>query len=496
MIKRFPLYLLLSIVLTGVVVSCNDDDDYTSFTIDDSELFNVSLNSFSLAADDSVLENLDTVFFSIDLDKGRVYNADSLPKGTNISRLLVNIGLPTVSSAKLIVPNPVAGVPDTINYLETQKDSVDFSNGPVTLRVISYNQLRSIDYKIQVNVHEMDPDSLYWNETSSMALPGGIENPLTQSTVELGGNYYTFVAEGAHVVRSMTTNPATGVWTSMDVELPAGAEVGTITSAGTALYLSDRAGMLYKSEDAGETWSETGVAMSHIYGSHGNSVFGVRHNDDDSYTFVTYPATAEMAIPANCPVSGTSQSITYTTEWSEEMMTIVMGGRTASGSLSGDVWAYDGSNWSKITQSGVPATEGMVVVPYFTFKTDDTWVVTRETVLLAFSGRQEKGVFNTVTYMSSDRGLNWKKADASLQLPSYIPKMVGAQGLVVENTIESKAASTWMYYGDGMMSRATAPITSWECPYIYLFGGKLANGNVSTTIWRGVINRLSFKPIQ
>ncbi|MDE6243060.1 MAG: hypothetical protein K2M14_03515, partial [Muribaculaceae bacterium] len=35
----------------------------------------------------------------------------------------------------------------------------------------------------------------------------------------------------------------------------------------------------------------------------------------------------------------------------------------------------------------------------------------------------------------------------------------------------------------------------WECPYIYLFGGRDADGKLYDTVWRGVINRLTFSPI-
>ena len=35
----------------------------------------------------------------------------------------------------------------------------------------------------------------------------------------------------------------------------------------------------------------------------------------------------------------------------------------------------------------------------------------------------------------------------------------------------------------------------WECPYIYLMGGEDAEGMLYNTIWKGVLNRLTFVPI-
>lgn len=44
-------------------------------------------------------------------------------------------------------------------------------------------------------------------------------------------------------------------------------------------------------------------------------------------------------------------------------------------------------------------------------------------------------------------------------------------------------------------SRAIKPVTSWECPYIYLIGGVNEYGELNNNIWRGVINRFTFKPL-
>ncbi len=36
----------------------------------------------------------------------------------------------------------------------------------------------------------------------------------------------------------------------------------------------------------------------------------------------------------------------------------------------------------------------------------------------------------------------------------------------------------------------------WDCPYIYLFGGFGSEGEVlNDSVWRGALNRLTFKPI-
>ena len=48
----------------------------------------------------------------------------------------------------------------------------------------------------------------------------------------------------------------------------------------------------------------------------------------------------------------------------------------------------------------------------------------------------------------------------------------------------------------GIQTLATKPITEWNVPYIYMFGGVNAEGQTLNTLYRGVINQLRFKPLQ
>ena len=83
MTKRFPLYLIAGILALCLTAACNDDPSETTILEDDSN--NCAISTFSLAKDDSILRALDSVYFSIDLIDAKIYNADSLPKGTDIS---------------------------------------------------------------------------------------------------------------------------------------------------------------------------------------------------------------------------------------------------------------------------------------------------------------------------------------------------------------------------------------------------------------------------
>ena len=93
--------LALMLPSLSVFVSCNknDKDDDDAFTYSTSKQTTL-VTGFALQANNEVLANLDSVHFTIDYDNGLIYNADSLPVGTDISALKVTVNfLNTVKSA-------------------------------------------------------------------------------------------------------------------------------------------------------------------------------------------------------------------------------------------------------------------------------------------------------------------------------------------------------------------------------------------------------------
>ena len=127
-------------------------------------------------------------------------------------------------------------------------------------------------------------------------------------------------------------------------------------------------------------------------------------------------------------------------------------------------------------------------------------------------GTDAEGEVQKDVYVSRDNGLNWQLADTLMQLPEEMPALAAAQAFVIEQTLydakQATASGAWneiatrripaWYQLDvqAPASRAVAPITEWACPYVYLFGGVQQAGQMSNSIWRGAINRLTFKPLQ
>lgn len=504
------LSFIASAGLAAAFVACNSDSASSTLSYTTSS---VVVSSFSLNADDDVLEALDSVYFSIDLVNARVFNADSLPYGTDVSRLVVNIGVSGCSAAELTFKQ--SETTDTVvNYLTNSTDSICFTYGPATLHLVSTDQTTERNYYIEVNVHKMKPDSLYWNQTARRSLPTNLGVPSRQKSAAWGDRTACLTYASSRYCLAVTNNPANNEWTYITPAWSFTPQIDTFNATDEALFILGDDNILYTSTD-GETWNSTGLSWWNIYGAYGSTLLGVEQKGGQFY-HVTYPATTEIKVADGCPVYGTSTLAEFTNKWATAPQVFFIGGSDANGALSGDMWGYDGSTWAKVSIDGVPAATGRSFIAYPYCITDSTnWTTATYTALIAFGGLLSDGSLSKDVYLSKDMGIHWKLADDLLQLPDYIPAMTSSQALVVDKTLYANAsnADAWsemastplprwwqVYHPKGIpaaiTSRATKPITEWECPYIYLFGGTNDSGTLYNTVWRGVINRLSFKPLQ
>lgn len=474
--RLFPIYAIIVMLAATVVCSCNGDDEDLSNLLPDPSADAVMVNTFALGADDDVLANLDSVFFSIDLDRAVIFNADSLPKGTKVNRLVTSMTFSGVKKAEITMPG-FTGADTIVDYLKNPTDSIDFSRGSVKLHLESASGTVTRDYTIYVNVHKVDPDRMQWSELA-WTLPTDLSNVVDQHTVELGDLTLCFTTDGTDFCRASATN-VEGSWAKTHVDMPEGARLSTLTAGEDDLYLIDSDDNLCVSEDGGLTWTALSQKMSYIYGVVAGVVVGVRDNGS-SFEYTTYPETNAAPVLDGMPVSATSPAIIYTTEWSENPMMIVAGGLDADGNPVSGLWAYDGGQWAKISAKLLPL-ESPVIVPYYAFRTAANWKVTRRSVLLCFGGRLADGSANRNVFISYDMGVNWATAPEAMALSATYNPGAYAQAIIRNRT---------------MGSRAVKPITEWDCPFIYMFGGDAAVPSPSRKIWRGVINRLEFKPLQ
>lgn len=482
MIKRLSIYLLpLVFAFTACLITACNGDNNSSYDYD-ADFSNCGITSFGLADNDNVLDNLSGVFFSVDLVNAIVFNADSLPKGTDVSHLIPTVNATAASKIEFTFKVPGTARDTTVNFTTNPGDSINFAS-PVTMTVTSYNALHSRDYTITVNVHNELCDTLYWDRFPPKAFP---ESAKAQKTVTLDSNPYTLLEGNDGKWYMCTTSDLLAyTWDASVTLVPDGADINTFAATTEALFISGADGTVYTSADKGASWSATPCVMHCIYGGYGSRLIGARH-DSDGWKFTSYPMSGtETAVPSGCPVSGMSQLINYETKWSTSHLAIMIGGKDASGKYTGDTWGYDGSVWCRMSLSGIDERAGVTLVPYLaTVSANATWRVTEESVLLAMGGiyETENGmVTDNKVYISYDFGIYWAEAGDYMQFPADFPGFHNAQAFSFDYTYP--------------LSRISRPVTSWECPYIFLYGGQGPDGTLNGYLYRGVINRLTFKPI-
>ncbi len=504
---------LMRLILPACVVVCLLAGSCNSKSQDDPRLpqTNIAVTSFTLKADKKVLSNLDSVFFSIDVTNGIIYNADSLPVGTPVSKLIPVIAYPSNASKVTLTYTDSTGAEKVVDYIDKPGDTIDFRTR-VVLSITASNGVSTKDYLVRVNVHRMDPDSLWWDAMAQAALPSRMANPLNQKTVMRDEKIYTLVheADNTHTL-SATTEPATGQWEKQAVTLPYGTDLRTFTATPEAFYLLADGGMLYSSAD-GVAWAATGQVWTAVIGGYNDAVVGLRRADG-KLLHTKYPLKQyiETEVSDDFPVEGYSNMGIYTTKWSATPLGMICGGRKQSGQLTGAAWAFDGSQWAEISAIGMPGVANGTLIPYYAFlKNSNVWVTNEFSIWLYMGGETadtpaggQQRAYNRKIYISYNNGVNWDPAPANMQLPATFPSLLNMDHAVVDTPLEADfSPEVWMTTQRGsfgkprLMSYTTDGYeVMWNCPFIYMFGGTTEQGSLSPTIRKGVINRLRFKPV-
>lgn len=470
--------------------ACNSSSEPESVVL----ASNTAVSSFSLSNNDSVLTNLDSVFFSIDLVRGTIFNADSLPYGTKVNKLVPVIATMETTALLELKVTRANGTDTTYNYSENPSDSIDFTN-PVVLRVLSANGDNERNYTIRVNVHTVKSDSLVWNNLSAYSLPSSLAAPKAQRTVRKGDNFFCLTTDGTSYSLARNVAGLSGlngvsagseVWKSAPATFPFSPRIESFAASDNALFLLADDSSLWTSTDDGITWDNTGFRWANIYGGHRGMLVGNLVDGSGRWMIQTYPEGTLTALPDGMPVSGTSVPVLYSFAMSNIPQSMIVGGRCSDGSLSVATWGFDGTSWVKISRQGLPVgIENAAVAPYSTFIVSEGWSVSDFPSMLLFGGTTSDGELSSTVYMSNDYGIHWMKADDLLQMPETTAAFTSAQAYVMASVFKAD-----------LTPAVVKPLESWECPYIYLFGGTDADGNLTHGVRRGVINRFTFKPIE
>ncbi len=224
-LKGLPIFAAGVMFLSSFMVSCLDNDTTVTYSSE------ASITSFSLGTlkytvhgkDSQGNDSLytDTVAmgdypFTINHRTHSIENKDSLPVGTDISKVITKISADTPYIFYGKITKKGGEAKDT---LWTNTDSIDFSVAPdegLSFKVLSYNNTVGAVYHVKVNVHQQDPDSLQW--TSSPIGTPFASGDLKRQKAVFAGQLYVFglTQSGEAVVEhtSVSADGKPGSWTA------------------------------------------------------------------------------------------------------------------------------------------------------------------------------------------------------------------------------------------------------------------------------------------
>ena len=531
--KNYKPSLLFSIFISLIFIAgCGKTDDEYLY----SSQQNTMVRSFALQADTNILPNLEKIFFTIDLKSGEIYNADSLPYGTKISALAMNV---TFNNASNVVVNYYEGSnPDikSFDYFQYSTAKVDFTNSeddnkPVRIRVYSQSGTDFQTYRVKVNVHKVVADTLYWQDLLLSKLPEGTNDAKSGKCVKAGDGYYFFY-QSQDGVSYCTRTPDFTRWTaSATLSLPS-MEWRSLISDGSTLYAVSSDGRLFTCNDLqtlsfSESTLLAGYEPYSLIGFLSGKMVAIV-KDNGVYKHAVVPTSGGSIdikpVSGNFPVSGFSSPVTLTSIWGSPQLVIACGTLSDGATLTNAVWGFDGSNWAILNNittgnNGAPITPrtGATLLPYYTYTYNQNYDVhTKVLTYFIIGGWDGTQALNDLYYTTNLGGV-WSEADdkSPLKLPEAITPRLYADAFVLNKDVPApvptppvnpdggsgeNATQGWVRMDvpkmPAMLRLMAAEDTETVAPYIYMVGGSSSiQYSFINEIWKGVILRLTFAPI-
>lgn len=253
-------FLLVSFAIT----SCLDNDDNNIEYSPDA-----TIHAFAI----------DTIFgedykFTIDQIQGKIYNTDSLPVGSDtiIDRILIK----KLTTASGIVTMKNKNNEDSIINIA---DSIDLSTlkyteaSPLVIKVWAPDMVNTKEYKLWVQVHLQDPDSLNWgSKKDEMPIATGFSGGNitgSQKAVILNEEIFVYSKSTTNTLIAYKAKTLNGAnWQSVGAisGLPTTVNLSSIVSFKGALYAAAN-DKVYVSSD-GAQWQERTALNQSGYSIH------------------------------------------------------------------------------------------------------------------------------------------------------------------------------------------------------------------------------------
>lgn len=265
MIKKLLSSVFMASALL-VFTSCLKDSENNTTYYDDTAVTAFTLgtvNQYLHTKDsDGVTDKITKVSYSasqyvfrIDQLNREIFNPDSLPYGTDATKILCTVT--TKNSGMVVLTLKDKNGKDSLAaYSKT--DSIDFSS-PVKMRVYSHSGEAYRDYTVRLNVHQQAGNEIDWKRTAHAALNAAAD----RNMVCLGTQLYIFAQENGQTVVYRREGSTLAKLTAI---FDANAYRNVAVMGGQVYVVSG--GSVMRSAD-GKTWEQTGsnAAISRLLGA-------------------------------------------------------------------------------------------------------------------------------------------------------------------------------------------------------------------------------------
>ena len=401
--NRLRRYILFSLALSLVCFSCGNDDDDDATTTEQSGdciVTNVILGSLKCVRHTTSSTGEDSTYtvgvtganfpMYIDQINQEIYNADSLPVGTDLSK--VTFSTFAHSGKSIVIRN--AGTDVDITFSTT--DSTDFTS-PRLVTVYSKSGAMKRTYTVRINVHKEAADSFRWQRR---AVNADIASLTDQRLILKDGVLYDFGTSGSQTVL-LTSNADDGAnWTKSDISA-ADFDVKSVQLFNGKFY--SIAGTQVVTSDDGINWTPNGSTqpLSALVANGTQLLFGIYNGNmlssADGISWSTEELDEAQPLPETdvCGLRLTSRTYTSVED-------ILVGGM-ASGNAS--LWrkTIDLTGAYSYPWNYFPIT-AEIKYPYRALSHASLMEYDQAAVLV---GLEADGTLSGF-YLSRDRGRTWK----------------------------------------------------------------------------------------
>lgn len=422
-IKFLSLISIFILVLIGMT-SCLKDNDVIEYPAD-ATIYSFAINDIKT----TIIKEGDTIQFTVNgkdypfnvnQKEGLIFNRDSLPYNTDVSKVSLNI---------LTAGGPVYYQKNGKDTLWTSADSLNFTNtsstSPILFKVFSPDLQNERNYKVWMNVYKQNPDSLLWTQLKSAGFPGSLITG-KQKAVVLKDRIYVFAEVGAQVkVTSTAVNDGVN-WTTL-TEL---AGVTGDVNCSSAVVFDNKlfivAGERVCISEDGRNWTQaTSPAVRTFVTSFTNNPVSTRLYSQDKRLIgingTRFIQTSdgvnwmEMGeIPTDFPTSGFAASSAYVTNSNSDIERSVLIGNVEKIDTAAVSWTILSNEREYVRLS--PFEEGLFNCP----KLENLSLIHYGDRLYAFGG---KGLYDGSIkpfqsfYSSVDNGISWMRVNRYVTFP-------------------------------------------------------------------------------